>query len=90
MLESLEKITNIVVVSADTISLVAPNLDYAKKLDRRKIDFYKDFESSLPIGIYTHSDDDSNKFKLIDGYHRYFAAKESTNKKVKIILCSIK
>jgi len=48
--------------------LVVSNTDHYVKLDKNTIDSYKNYK--LPIGIYVKG---YNKYRIIDGYHRYQA-----------------
>jgi len=48
--------------------LIISNPDHYVKLNKKIIDIYKNYK--LPIGIYVKSD---NKYRIIDGYHRYKA-----------------
>lgn len=62
------------VVSANFEDLVVTNKEYYKKLNKDIIEKYKDKE--MILGIYQK---DGDKFKLIDGYHRYCANQDIKN-----------
>lgn len=79
LLETVEsaKCANVVDVSSRDIHL--PQFEYLKKVDREVIEAYKN--RKLPIAVCIKDDD---KYRLIDGYHRFVANKN--NEEVSIIV----
>jgi len=57
-----------------------PQEDHYRRLDRETIESYEGI--TLPIGICVK---DTQEVKLVDGYHRYAAAKNAKMEKVQII-----
>ena len=82
-----EKCSKASVVDIDFEDIRVPNIDYPNRLDSETIALYQNTEYGYPIGIYKK---DSDFYRLIDGYHRYYAIKNSKNvkKSVPIILLS--
>ena len=81
LIESVEKAKNCFIKIVSSNKLVIPNKRYSNKLDSKKIEKYKDYK--YPIGIYVKN---YKKYKVIDGYHRYFAlVKPNTEHKIIVI-----
>lgn len=69
---------SIITVSVDDIRL--PQMEYFQKVDAKIIDAYKD--RLLPIGVCMK---DGNRYKLIDGYHRFVANKDNDEVEIVVI-----
>lgn len=71
--------TSASIIKAFCNEIFLPQMEYFKKIDKKIIDEYQNRE--LPIAVCIK---DNNKYKLIDGYHRFVANKDK--EKVDIIV----
>jgi hypothetical protein len=51
-----------------------------KRLNKNIVDSYKD--RTFPLGVYLK---DNNKYKLVDGYHRYAAADKNKTHNIVVV-----
>jgi len=69
-------------ISMDDIKM--GNMEYHLKLRKGKCPYYsKDDEYTLPVAVCVP---DGDKYRIVDGYHRYATAMQENRKKVDIIL----
>lgn len=66
----ISNITNVYFSETTPKNIYPPQLDYLKKVDAKVIEAYRDWKA--PIGICIN---ESGRYKLIDGYHRFVANK---------------
>lgn len=79
LLDCVESVTSASIIEVSPSTICTPQMEYFKKVDKDVIEEYKDRD--LPIAVCVRHGD---KYRLIDGYHRFVANKD--REKVDIII----
>lgn len=69
--EAIQNITVAELIETNPSNISPPQLEYLKKVDKDVIESYRDWKH--PIGVCIR---DNERYKLIDGYHRFVANKD--------------
>lgn len=84
VLDALENMTKVSIVNVAIDDVRPGNMEYHSKLNKHSCPYYsKDEEYELPVAVCIRS---GEKYRLIDGYHRYGTAKQDKRKKIDIVL----
>lgn len=70
LIPSVEETKYVSIGEASVKDIVIPNKEYFIRLSENAIEDYKIDNGDLPLAICIH---DGNKYKLVDGYHRFVA-----------------
>lgn len=79
LLDSVKNASSVYIADVSIDEIMLPQMEYLKKVNRKVIEAYTDI--NLPIAVCIKDDD---KFRLIDGYHRFAA--NSDRKRVSIVV----
>lgn len=71
LLDCVESVTSVSIIEVSPRAICTPQMEYFKKVDKDVIEEYKD--RNLPIAVCVKHGD---KYRLIDGYHRFVANKD--------------
>lgn len=71
LLDCVESTTSVSIIEVSPSAICTPQMEYFKKVDKDVIEEYKD--RNLPIAVCIRHGD---KYRLIDGYHRFVANKD--------------
>lgn len=71
LLDCVESATSVSIIEVSPNAICTPQMEYFKKVDKDVIEEYKD--RNLPIAVCVKHGD---KYRLIDGYHRFVANKD--------------
>lgn len=71
LLDCVESVTSVSIIEVSPSVICTPQMEYFKKVDKNVIEEYKD--RNLPMAVCVKHGD---KYRLIDGYHRFVANKD--------------
>jgi hypothetical protein len=71
LLDCVESVASVSIIEVSPNAICTPQMEYFKKVDKDVIEEYKD--RNLPIAVCVKHGD---KYRLIDGYHRFVANKD--------------
>ena len=80
VIESIEKLHNVSVISCDPKLVVVPQQEYYHRLEKDVVESYKDYK--IPCAVCKKSGD---KYLIIDGYHRVAANKDKESIQIIVI-----
>ena len=74
LIDCVERATSVIIIKTPPNNICPPQKEYFVKVDKNVIEEYKDI--NLPIAVCMR---DGDKYRLIDGYHRFVVNKERDN-----------
>ena len=72
LIDCVENASSVNIITVSPNEIYTPQMEYFRRVDKNVIDEYKD--RYLPIAVCIK---DGDKYKLVDGYHRFVANKDS-------------
>lgn len=80
LLDRINQTSSVTIIEVKSEDVVIPQTEYFYRLNRQVIEDYKGIK--LPIALCVR---DGNKYKIIDGYHRFAANKDRPTMKVIVL-----
>lgn len=80
LIDCVESATSATIIEVSTDDIRLPQMEYFIKLENNVIEKYKNRE--LPVAVCVK---DGNRYRLIDGYHRFVANKDRENVEVVVL-----